>query len=242
MKPHGYVARPPQRSWPWLQPLSAWSRSRAKRCFDLAIAIAALPIAAPVCLLIAIAVRICSAGPAFFLQKRMGLHGTPFWIVKFRTMAHEAPAGQGSITTIDDEQITRIGRVLRAWKLDELPQLFNVLRGEMSLVGPRPRVPDQPLCRLDCRPGITGAASLVFAREEAMLAVIPRHQLDIYYACRVIPLKQRLDDDYMTRATLASDLRLLFLTVFGIWIADVPAVAAQLQGSIGAPLPGEGCD
>jgi len=224
------------------EPLSAWSRSRTKRCFDIAIAIAALPVAVPVCLLIAVAVRIGSTGPVFFLQKRLGLHGTPFWIVKFRTMAHATPAGKGSITTIDDEQITGIGRVLRAAKLDELPQLINVLRGEMSLVGPRPRVPDQPMGRLDCRPGITGAASLAFAREEALLASIPRHQLDTYYARRVIPMKQRLDDSYMAHATLASDLRLLLLTVFRVWIAQAPEMSTELQRSIGAALAGEGCD
>jgi len=118
----------------------------------------------------------------------MGRHERPFSIVMFRTMVHSERAGNGSITTINDDQITDIGRVLRAFKLDELPQVINVLRGEMSLVGPRPRVPHQPVARLDCRPGITGAASLAFAREEELLAGIPRHQLDSYYASRVIPL------------------------------------------------------
>jgi lipopolysaccharide/colanic/teichoic acid biosynthesis glycosyltransferase len=201
------------------KPLSPWTASRTKRCFDVALALAALPVVAPVCLIIALAIRVSSPGPVFFLQKRMGRHGIPFSILKFRSMVQRVPQGGGSITTVDNEQITPVGRVLRAWKLDELPQLVNILRGEMSLVGPRPRVPDQPAARIECRPGITGAASLVFVREEVLLAAVPRHQLNSYYAGRVIPLKQRLDDAYMARATFASDLRLLLLTVFSIWIA-----------------------
>jgi len=224
------------------EPSSAWSRSRLKRCFDVVLVIASLPVIAPVCLLIAFAIRIGSAGPVFFQQKRMGRDGISFSIVKFRTMVHSERAGNGSITTIDDDQITDVGRVLRAFKLDELPQFINVLRGDMSLVGPRPRVPHQPVARLDCRPGITGAASLVFAREEALLAGIPKHQLDTYYASRVIPLKQRLDDAYMARATFASDIRLLILTVLRVWVSPVPDVSADADRSIGTALPGESWD
>jgi lipopolysaccharide/colanic/teichoic acid biosynthesis glycosyltransferase len=226
-----------------LQPLSPWTRSRAKRCFDVALVLAALPIVAPVCLLIALAIRISSPGPVFFLQRRVGRHGTPFSIVKFRSMRHRAPANRGSITTINYGQITPVGRVLRAWKLDELPQLLNVLRGDMSLVGPRPRVPDQPAGRLDCRPGITGAASLAYAREEVLLAGIPRHQLDTYYAGRVIPLKKRLDNAYMARATFSSDLRLLLQTIVRVWIAaDSSLPAPTGKGKIRQILPGESGD
>ena len=133
--------------------------------------------------------------------------------------------------------------MLRYWKLDELPQLLNVLRGEMSLVGPRPRVPDQPMGRVDCLPGITGAASLVFAREEVLLAEIPRRELDTYYARRVIPVKQRLDDDYMARATFFSDVRLILLTIFSVWITpNTVRLAEDRKESFGAVLPGEGCD
>jgi lipopolysaccharide/colanic/teichoic acid biosynthesis glycosyltransferase len=224
-------------------PLSPWIFSRAKRWFDVALALAALPIVAPVCVLIAFAIRISSPGPVFFRQKRMGRHGRPFSIVKFRSMFHGGAAGRGSVTTINHEQITSVGRVLRAWKLDELPQLLNVLHGDMSLVGPRPRVPDQPAARLDCRPGITGAASLAFAREEVLLAGIPRHRLDAYYADRVIPLKQRLDDVYMARATFSSDLRLLLQTVVRVWLAARGSrPAATCRGKIGDVLPGESGD
>jgi lipopolysaccharide/colanic/teichoic acid biosynthesis glycosyltransferase len=172
----------------------------------------------------------------------MGRNGMPFSILKFRTMVHSERAGKCSITTINDDQITDVGRALRAFKLDELPQFINVLRGEMSLVGPRPRVPRQPRARLDCRPGITGAASLAFAREEELLAGIPRHQLNSYYASRVIPLKQRLDDAYMARATFASDLRLMALTVLRVWVWHAPSLYAEADRSIGTALRGESCD
>jgi lipopolysaccharide/colanic/teichoic acid biosynthesis glycosyltransferase len=235
----GAVARP--HPAPQATPLSAWSRSGAKRFFDVALVVASLPIVAPACLLIAIAIRISSRGPVFFVQRRVGLHGAPFSIVKFRTMTHRARGHKICITTIRDDQITSVGRVLRALKLDELPQFFNVLRGEMSLVGPRPRVPKQPLGRIDCRPGITGAASLAFAREEMLLAGIPAHQLPQYYASRVIPLKQRLDEAYMLRATFVSDLNLLFLTVFKVWLAPSLRQSVEKHGAVGA-LPEEGCD
>lgn len=228
-------------------PLSPWTASRAKRFFDVALVLVALPILALLCLLIAFVTRISSIGPVLFLQQRVGLRGRVFSIAKFRTMVHAGRHGKGFITTIDDEQITPVGRVLRYWKLDELPQFVNVLRGDMSLVGPRPRVPEQQAGRLRCRPGITGAASLAFAREEVLLAGIPRHLLDTYYASRVLPLKQQLDDDYMAQATFLSDLKLICKTVITVGTAveapDVfgafPEAACGLQDAV---MPGESCD
>jgi lipopolysaccharide/colanic/teichoic acid biosynthesis glycosyltransferase len=228
-------------------PPSSWTRSRAKRFFDVALVLAGLPLLLPLCLLIAIAIRISSTGPVFFVQKRAGLRGRLFSIVKFRTMVHSRRPGKGFITTIEDEHITEEGRVLRYWKLDELPQFLNVLRGDMSLVGPRPRVPEQQTGRLRCRPGITGAASLAFAREEVLLAGVPRDLLDTYYASRVLPLKQRLDDDYMARATFFSDLKLICKTVVAVGTAvEGPDLSDELAGEAcgmqGAVLPGESCD
>jgi lipopolysaccharide/colanic/teichoic acid biosynthesis glycosyltransferase len=234
--PYNYRVAPPPFS-----PPSPWSRSAAKRAFDVTLVLATLPVVAPICLLIAVLVRISSKGPVFFLQKRVGLQGELFSIVKFRTMVHRGRRGKGSITRIDDARITPVGRLLRALKLDELPQFVNVLLGHMSLVGPRPRVPDQPAAPLTCRPGITGAASLAFAREEEMLAGIPAHQLNSYYAKRVVPVKQRMDAAYMARATFASDLSLLLLTIFRIWVARIPSTQ-ETQMLIGAALPGEACD
>jgi lipopolysaccharide/colanic/teichoic acid biosynthesis glycosyltransferase len=226
---------------------SSWSYSRAKRCFDIAVVLATLPLAAPLFLVIGIAIRLNSQGPIFFRQIRIGRHGRPFSILKFRTMHHGRRTPTGSITILGDRQITAVGRVLRAWKLDELPQLLNVFRGEMSLVGPRPRVPEQPMGHVDCLPGITGAASLVFAREEILLAGIPRRELDTYYARRVIPVKQQLDDDYMARATFVSDVKLIFLSIFAICIAaDSSAPADGLtrdwQENSPVALHGEACD
>src|SRR4051794_27789502 len=114
-------------------PPSRWAQSRAKRYFDIAVVLAGLPLVAPVCLLIGIAIRLNSRGPILFRQVRIGMEGRPFLIVKFRTMHHNRRTRSGSITIFGDRQITAVGRVLRYWKLDELPQLLNVLRGEMSL-------------------------------------------------------------------------------------------------------------
>jgi lipopolysaccharide/colanic/teichoic acid biosynthesis glycosyltransferase len=228
------------------RPLSRWVQSRGKRCFDVALAIAALPIVAPVCLAICFAILATSRGPIFFRQMRIGKQGRPFSIIKFRTMHHRTGNGRGTITTIDDRHVTRIGRILRAWKLDELPQILHVLRGEMSFVGPRPRVPEQPVGRIDCLPGITGAASLVFAKEEILLAGIPRRDLDTYYAQRVIPLKQQLDDAYMARATFLTDLKIIALSAARVWMdADALLPAGLTRDAYAdslALLPGEACD
>lgn len=209
--------------------------------------IAAMPLIVPVCLVIFIAVRLDSSGSAFFLQKRIGRRGKPFSIVKFRTMVDSGTSETDFITTIDDQRITSAGRILRYWKLDELPQLFNVLRGEMSLVGPRPRVPDQLLGMTACRPGITGAASLAFAREEIQLAAISPHQRSSYYATSVLPLKRSLDEAYMARATFVSDVKLLFRTVLRVWIVNddrrLSATAADGgNANLDARIPGEICD
>jgi lipopolysaccharide/colanic/teichoic acid biosynthesis glycosyltransferase len=110
--------------------------------------------------------------------------------------------------------VTRVGAFLRRHKLDELPQIFNVLRGEMSLVGPRPKLPHLEVMHMPFRPGITGAATLAFRYEEEMLHNIPNDDLESYY-CRIIkPLKAKIDWDYMREATLMSDFSLLYETVF----------------------------
>ena len=225
--------------------VSRWTRSRAKRVFDVVLVLAMLPVVAPLCIVIAIAIRAGSTGPALFRQKRAGTGGTLFSIVKFRTMVHGGQPRRGSIATLDDEEITGLGRVLRYWKLDELPQLWNVLRGEMSLVGPRPRVPEQQTAPLRCRPGITGAASLAFAREEVMLAGIPRNRLARYYASRVLPRKQRLDEEYMAKATWFSDVRLLGRTVAAVWRAgetvDLANHLSAEPGGVPEAVVGEEC-
>ena len=195
---------------------SSWVQSPAKRTFDAALVLAMLPLLLPLFLIVASVVRLTSKGPALFLQKRVGKNGVQFTIYKFRTMKLSNEQ-RGLITTIDEPAITTIGRFLRWWKLDELPQFLNVLLGEMSLVGPRPKVPEQQTSLLRCRPGITGAASVAFAQEEVFLASIPAGQLEEYFRTVLLPLKSRLDASYMARATLLSDLRLLLRTALRRW-------------------------
>ena len=198
--------------------LSRWSRSSAKRVFDLVCVIGTLPITFPVFLAIGLAVRVTSRGPVLFRQERMGLHGRKFTIFKFRTMpVHDSSMDRPAVTTNENQEFTAVGPFLRRFKLDELPQLFNVLRGDMSLVGPRPKMPQHQPCFLHSRPGITGRATWVFAQEEEALTRIPIENLDDYYHRVILPLKQRLDDEYMAKATFASDFQLIIGSVLRNW-------------------------
>ena len=194
--------------------LSSWSESSAKRLFDLVCALIALPLLIPVFLVIALAILFTSQGPVLFLQKRSGRHNRSFTILKFRTLEHLEQDTHNSVTTAENQRFTPVGPFLRKWKLDELPQLLNVLIGDMSLVGPRPKLPKHQLGRLHCRPGITGAATIAFAREEQVLAGLSRHELDDYYRLIVLPAKLRLDTEYLARATFLSDLKLIVDTPF----------------------------
>jgi lipopolysaccharide/colanic/teichoic acid biosynthesis glycosyltransferase len=202
--------------------LSAWSRSRAKRLFDFICVSAALPILIPALLLVALVVGLTSRGPVLFRQRRVGCGGRPFTIVKFRTLDGVPDNGPGI------QRFTAIGRSLRIWKLDELPQLLNVLAGDMSLVGPRPKLREFELANPICRPGITGAATIVFAREEELLEQMEKLRSADTYRSVVMPAKQRLDSEYMARATFLSDLRLLLGTVLRRWDRN------KLQTVIGA--------
>ncbi|MFP5236551.1 MAG: sugar transferase [Acidobacteriota bacterium] len=200
------------------RPLSKWSASVSKRLFDIGCVLLSLPVTLPILLIAGLAVRVSSRGPVLFRQQRMGCHGETFTIYKFRTMpVHRRSGSRPVVTTAINQRFTPVGPFLRRWKLDELPQLFNVLRGDMSLVGPRPKVPSHQATGLPCRPGITGRATVVFAREEVTLANIPLAQLDTYYHGVVLPLKQILDDDYMAKATFGSDLKLIAQSLFRRW-------------------------
>lgn len=194
--------------------MSAWSRSRAKRLFDFICVSAALPILIPALLLVALVVGLTSGGPVLFRQRRVGCGGRPFTVVKFRTLDGQPGDGSGR------QQFTAIGRTLRIWKIDELPQLLNVLAGDMSLVGPRPKMREYELGNPTCRPGITGAATIVFAREEELLEQMVRLRSADTYRAVIMPAKHRLDSEYMARATFLSDLRLLLGTVLRRWDRD----------------------
>jgi lipopolysaccharide/colanic/teichoic acid biosynthesis glycosyltransferase len=197
--------------------VSSWSKSGVKRAFDILCVLLVLPILVPVFAIIALAIRFTSPGPVFFTQKRTGRNRRTFTILKFRTMEHRESCAANSITTTGNQCFTPLGPFLRKWKLDELPQLFNVLAGDMSLVGPRPKLPEHQIGDLCCRPGITGAATMAFAREEEVLAALPDNYLGLYYHSIVLPAKLQLDTEYMARATFLSDLKLLFDTAIRRW-------------------------
>ncbi len=197
--------------------LSPWSRSAAKRLFDCACVLVSLPVLVPLVLVIGAAVRFSSRGPVLFLQERVGRNGRSFKILKFRTMIHVTRAAHHPITTSDNQRFTVLGPFLRRWKLDELPQLANVLLGHMSLVGPRPKLREHVIFDPPCRPGVTGLATIVFAREEKILSCVARNRLEHYFHSVVLPAKRQLDSAYMARATFLSDLRLLANSVLRRW-------------------------
>ena len=200
-----------------------------KRALDFAAAAAGLLLLSPLLLAIAAAIKLDSRGPAFYRQVRVGLHGRPFRIFKFRTMA-DAPAGGGAeLTVAGDARITRVGALLRHYKLDELPQLIDVLRGTMSLVGPRPEVPRYvehypPEWRarlLSVRPGITDFASVNYRHEGELLASASdpeRAYIDV-----VLPAKLRDALHYVDNRSLAGDLRVLGLTLRTVVAPSLPS-------------------
>jgi lipopolysaccharide/colanic/teichoic acid biosynthesis glycosyltransferase len=201
-------------------PISAWSVSSGKRCMDIACALAGLVVLAPFALVIAAAILLTCGRPIFFRQSRLGRDGNEFNLLKFRTMSLCAAATGPGVTRSGDCRVTGLGRWLRKWKLDELPQLLNVLKGEMTLVGPRPDLKafwdlasERDKAALALTPGITGAASLEYCDEESLLASVAPHELTRYYVCVLLPRKAHLDMEYAQRATFRSDCRILANTL-----------------------------
>ena len=228
------LAGDPDRHLSALPHLSRWSKSPLKRAFDLVCVVAMLPLLIPVFLLAALAVRLTSTGPVLFLQQRTGRNGHPFTIYKFRTMPVPDKSRRPSITTRANQRFTPVGPFLRRWKIDELPQLLNVLKGDMSLVGPRPKLPWLHSGTLLCRPGLTGRATVVFAREEAILSTVPVQDVENFYNQFVRPLKQMLDEEYTAQATFLSDLNLIVRSVVRRW--DEKTAREALDASIDAAL------
>lgn len=218
---------------------SPWARSLARRLLDLSIALAALTVFALPMLFIAMLVRLTSPGPALFTQLRMGRGARLFRIYKFRSMGVPTAGTKGPGLTRDgDARITALGKWLRKLKLDELPQFINVVRGEMSLVGPRPKLPQyEQLHNMPYRPGITGAATLYFRNEEEMLRTVSRANLDAFYAQYIQPVKAQLDADYMANATFLTDLKLIASTFFACLKPErVPRLKhSQFSGSSSVP-------
>lgn len=190
-----------------------------KRCFDVVVSVLLLIVLAPVLALVACSVWCDDPGPIIFRQLRVGRYDHPFYIFKFRTMRQQMPVpGHTHVTAQNDPRVTRVGKVLRATKLDEFPQLINVLRGEMSLVGPRPESPRYvsyytPEQRevLNVRPGITGPASIVFRHQERLLAGAP--DVEEYYITTVMPIKIGINLEYVRNYSFWRDVKILALTV-----------------------------
>lgn len=187
-----------------------------RRLFDLICAAVGLVVLSPVLCTVALSILISDGRPILFRQTRVGRNGEPFRIFKFRTMRPDTPGM--TITAAGDSRVTRIGASLRKYKLDELPQLFNVLAGDMSLVGPRPEVAeyvelDAPAWQtvLRTRPGITDLATLIFRDEEALLS--GSSNPSAFYREKVLPSKLALNLRYIDRRSFSQDLKLILLTI-----------------------------
>ena len=191
----------------------------AKRAFDLLGASLGLLLLSPLLLAIAAAIKLDSRGPVFFRQQRVGRHGVPFRIHKFRSMVADAPQRGPALTVGADARITRVGRWLRRTRLDELPQLFDVLAGHMSLVGPRPEVPQYVAHypaglrerALSVRPGITDPSSLLYLDESDLLARAADPERE--YIEVILPRKLQCAADYAAQANLRSDIGVLLRTL-----------------------------
>jgi lipopolysaccharide/colanic/teichoic acid biosynthesis glycosyltransferase len=185
-----------------------------KRWFDFACSLIGIVLLVPVFLVLALLVLLTSGWPILFRQTRAGQNGKPFNILKFRTMAHQQPGSGSLLTSAGDQRITPIGTWMRRAKFDELPQLFNVLRGDMSLVGPRPEVPyftdqftDEQRKVLNIRPGITGPAATKYIGEEKILAT--QSDKEAFYVGTLLPAKLELDLAYANNLAFHTDLKII---------------------------------
>jgi lipopolysaccharide/colanic/teichoic acid biosynthesis glycosyltransferase len=188
-----------------------------KRAFDIVLSAAALIVLSPLLLVLTVLIR-WQDGPAFYRAPRVGRHGVPFEMVKFRSMVLDADRKGSSSTPDDDPRMTPLGRWMRRYKIDELPQFWNVLRGDMSVVGPRPQVSwaverytEAERLVLDVRPGITDPASLRFANEGEILR--GHADPDAAYFELIHPEKMRLSIDYVKHRSFIGDLRIIAATI-----------------------------
>jgi lipopolysaccharide/colanic/teichoic acid biosynthesis glycosyltransferase len=201
---------------------AAWPFSARKRAFDVVVSAALLIVLAPLMLLIAAVIRLTSRGPVVFCRARVGRRGQTFPMLKFRSMVDGCDGPK--LTCKGDDRVTFIGRILRKFKLDELPQIINVLLGQMSMVGPRPHLPEVFAFRpeyksfLELRPGITGAATVRFHREEETLKPLPWAELRKFYIDTILPEKVRMEVEYAEQATFWTDLKLIMQTAIRAFV------------------------
>ena len=190
----------------------------AKRLFDLCFSTLLLLLSSPLFLIVAVAIKLDSKGPVFFRQERVGLNGRPFKICKFRTMVEDAAEIGPQITPSNDPRITRVGAFLRKWYLDEIPQLINVLKGEMSVVGPRPETPEYVALYtseqrrvLAAKPGMAGPATIAYRNEEDLLADC--EYPEEFYINYMMHDRLNLDLQYIDNWSLMLDFKILFQTL-----------------------------
>jgi lipopolysaccharide/colanic/teichoic acid biosynthesis glycosyltransferase len=189
-----------------------------KRVIDFLLSLFGLILLAPVLITVSAVIALSSPGPVLFRQQRAGKNGKPFWILKFRSMIDGAERMGGGVTPSNDPRVTPVGMFLRKWKFDELPQLWNVLKGDMSFVGPRPEVPAyvagysaEQRTVLNVRPGITDPASLRYRNEGRVLGT--SSDPDRLYREEILPDKLRLNLQYVRNISLACDVLLILSTV-----------------------------
>ena len=197
-----------------------------KRFFDIVVSLLGILITSPILLVVSVLIKLTSKGPVFYKQERIGKDEKPFFILKFRTMVVNADQQGLKITVGGDKRITGVGKFLRKSKLDELPQLFNVFVGQMSLVGPRPEVAEyvslyneEQRKVLSVRPGITDYASVCFRNENEILAEAENPQKE--YIEHIMPLKLRYNAKYIEEMSVWTDLKLIFLTLYVILGGEV---------------------
>jgi lipopolysaccharide/colanic/teichoic acid biosynthesis glycosyltransferase len=195
----------------------------AKRIFDLSVSIIFLVLFAPFYLLIAVLIKLDSSGPVHYQALRVGKNGRFFKLLKFRTMKVNSSNLGPAITQKRDPRITRTGKVLREIKFDEIPQLWNVIRGDMSLVGPRPEDPryvekydEEQRKVLLVKPGLSSPASIQYRHEEKLLST-QADNLEEYYVRQVMPKKLKIDLDYVENQSLIRDVAICFKTAYTIF-------------------------
>ena len=190
------------------------------RVVDIIASSVGLVLLSPLLIVIALVVKFTSPGPVFYQAERVARHGRLFRLYKFRSMVADAGRHGPATTVAGDSRVTRVGRLLRHYKLDELPQLINVLKGEMSLVGPRPVDPryvtyysDEQRLVLSVRPGITSPASLAYRNEETMLG---GDDWEEKYVTQILPDKLAIELEYMRRRTLWTDVVIILRTIIAL--------------------------